>query len=259
MQRQTFLTLPQLPGISLLTLAGLAVAGNKIEATILGENTRQTIANKSLTIDPAYINGSVCIKAIYRTSQGLIAKVEGVQKIGKDVSDVIGAIASMMAEQNLTYACFPAISNGSVDTFHVGQNSMNLMRIDSIADLQVLGDTVYYLQKSDQRQMKSTTIENMVGDSNWKKNSKVEYTFAKKVRSLGRINKDGMLPVALINDQMIHYMIKSKKPVYLEELMPNDAAYLGLFRLCDKVDHAVHLFVEKSRMIFMPEMATATN
>lgn len=245
-------TLSVLKMLDLLSIAGIAVPpqSDRVEARVLNDNIEKTISSKGAVISPSKVANATCIKAIYKTSQGIVAMVEGTH-VNKAVAEVIAVIANMMTEQKLTYVCFPAISNGQGVSFNVSDNTCSFMIMSNIADLQTYGDRVFFLTISDQKQLKETTISDMLNNSNWKKQSTLVYNFHEKVRGLGRVNKDGILSLTMLSSKRIAFNLKNKKPLYLSVLAPENTIYMGKYKLSKEFNLAVSLFVGRIQMLFM--------
>ncbi|MEI8361171.1 MAG: hypothetical protein WCG01_03520 [bacterium] len=251
MMKQTITTIKALNLCNLLTIAGLAVSNDKVELTVIPGNPKKAMANKSISIDPPFLKNSTCIHALHKTNEGLIVKME-TDAITTSVYNTIGILANMMEKQNLTSVYFPAISNGTCGNFYVGVNSINLVKVEGITDMQVYGEKVFFNLEKFPRQLRLTTVVDMFFNSNWKKISDVEYSFPEAIRGLGRINKNGSLPVTLVNNKIITYNTVTKNRICAEEVAHNNTISLGKFKLCDKLDHAMQMFVGNSNMCFIP-------
>lgn len=249
---------------NLLAVTGIAVTtSDYIYYGELDEGQKQTLTSKSLEIASFdTMRSSTVIKEIHISEKnGILVKMLG--ELNSSVEQVIGKLIIAMRSQNMTSLYCPGFTKTQKATWLIASEKLNFQHVTNLRDAKIHHDQVIFCTEQDPRLLRTVSFLDMKARSNFVSVSEKLEVFTENIRGLGRISQ-GMntVPITLdVTGHIFMYHVIGKK-VQVADIVkaPENSVYMGIYRLCDKFDHAVSMCVSAGKMMFAtPSLAMVSN
>jgi hypothetical protein len=248
----------------LLSVTGIAVTTNDyIYYGELDEGQKQTMTNKSLEIASFdTMRSSTVIKEIHISlNNGILVKMQG--ELNTSVEMAIGKLIMAMRNQKMTSFYCPGFTKTQKSSWLIGSEKLNFQLITDLNDAKVYHDKVIFCTVHEPKILRSVAFLDMKARSNYVTVSEKLETFTENIRGLGRISqKTFSMPITLDDSGHIFTYHVIGKKVQVADIVkaPEHSVYMGIYRLCDKFDHAVSMCVSAGKMMFAtPDHAMVSN
>lgn len=248
----------------LLAVTGIAVTTNDyIYYGELDEGQKQTLTNNSLEIASFdTMKSSTIIKEIHISeNNGVLVKMLG--ELNSSVEQVIAKLIIAMRNQHMTSFYSPGFTKSQNTSWMIASEKLNFQHVTNLKDAKVYHDQIVFCTEQEPRLLRSIAFLDMKARSNYVSISEKLDVFTENIRGLGRISLgSNTMPITLDGSGHVYtYQLIGKKVLITDVVKaPENSVYMGIYRLCDKIDHAMSMCVNAGKMMFeTPTLAPLSN